>query len=723
MYKFYPKIFVQPPGCIAKILLTMKITTLLLIAAILQVSASSLAQKITLSEKNSPLSKVFNQIRQQSGYDFLINKSVLNNAKPVNLEVKGVELKDVLEQIFTDQSFEYEITNKIILVKVKEKSFFNQLISEIVAADIRGHVVDPEGNPLVGATITAGDKTTTTNVNGDFFLTGVADDAVIKIIFIGYVTKQLKANANMSRIVMEVNLSKLDEIKVIAYGTTTQRLSTGDISTIKAADIEKQPVNNILDALIGRIAGLQITQTSGIPGAAPSVIIRGNGNINNQISTDPLYILDGVPVSATQALSNTGALDNRAFNLLTSLNTTDIESVSVLKDADATAIFGSRGANGVIIITTKKGKPGKMITNVKASMGFQKVGHFIDLLNTDQYVALRTEAFKNDGLTPNLTVGNTNYAPDLLLWDRNNITDWQKEFIGRTAVSNDLSFSMTGGSETSKYFISGANHKEGSVMPGDSKFIRNSFTASINNTSVNKKFNLQITTDYSMSNLNLLPSDLVNSIYMAPYAPMYNADGSINWPNYPLANTLRKYALPTKNFAGNALISYEFIPGLKLKATGGTNTTTVNMSLEQPKGSFDPASGTLASLTKQTVENNNWIVEPQLEYNHTFNKHHINALVGATYQKTTSTSNTQTGTGFPDDGLISNIASATTINTQSSYTPYAYSAIFGRLTYDYKREFLANVTFRRDGSSRFGDDDKFGNFGAIGLGWNSIVLT
>jgi len=719
MYKFYNRNFVQPPGCTAKILLTMKITTLLLVTAILQVSASSFAQKITLSEKNASIKTVFNKIRSQCGYDFMVTKSALEAANPVTIEVKNGELKDVLEQIFKNQPLEYEITNRFVNIKIREKSFLTKVLDAVLAKNIGGKVVDQNGDPLQGATVAVVGyaNSTTTSQSGTFILQNVDENATIRISYMGYVTRDIKAGDDFTTIKLMINDSKLDEVKVIAYGTTTERLSTGNASTIKAADIEKQPVNNILDAMIGRIAGLQISQTSGIPGAAPNVIIRGGSNINTQISTDPLYILDGVPVSATQALSNTGALDNRAFNLLTSLNTTDIESVTVLKDADATAIYGSRGANGVIIITTKKGRPGKMVTTIKASVGFQKVGHFIDLLNTDQYVAMRTEAFKNDGLTPNLTVGNTNYAPDLLLWDRNNVTNWQKEFIGKTAVSNDLSFNMSGGTDNTKYFISGANHQEGTVMPGDSKFTRNSFTASINNTSVNKKFTLNVTTSYSMSNLNLLPTDLINSIYMAPYAPMYNADGSINWNNYPLAYTLRKYALPTKNFAGNALMSYEFIPGLKLKATGGTNTTNVNMSLEQPKGSFDPASGALASLSKQTVENNNWIVEPQLEYNHLFQKHHINALIGATYQKTTSTSTQQNGTGFSDDGLISNIAAASTITTSYGYTPYAYSAFFGRLSYDFKQEFLANFTFRRDGSSRFGDGDKFGNFGAVGLGW------
>lgn len=715
MYKFYNRYFVQPPGCMAKVLLTMKITILLLITAILQVSASSYAQKITLSEKNASINAVFNKISLQSGYDFLVNQTILNNAQPVTINVKNVELKEVLEQIFKNQALEYEMTDKFVKVKVKEESFLNKILNVILAKNINGKVVDQNGNPLAGATVSVVGSAnyTHTSESGFFILQNVNENATVRISYIGYVSRDLKASDDFSAVKLSVNDSKLDEVKIIAYGTTTQRLSTGSVGTISAEDIEKQPVNNILDALVGRIAGLQVTPTSGIAGAAPKVTIRGQSSITT--GTDPLYILDGVPITASQSLSYAGGLDNFSLNLLMTLNTTDIESVSVLKDADATAIYGSRGANGVILITTKKGKATKLTTNLKLSTGFEQVPSFIHMLNADQYTAMRKEAFANDNITPTLT-----NAPDLLSWDKSQVHDWQKEFIGKTGTNDDLELSVSGGSENTKYFISTGYHKEGTVMPGDSKMERKSFLLTLSNTSDDKKFNLESHISYSGTTLNSLPTDLVSKIGLAPYYPLYNADGTPNWSvtTFPLSYTLQKYAAPTTNFAANALMSYEFIPGLKLKLMGGLTKTTVNMSQEQPLLSLSPTSTAASStLINQNTENDNWIIEPQIAYDRNFGKNHLSALAGATFQSTKYTSLSLTGTNFPNDNLISNIAGAGTITTSNIFTPYTYNAVFGRVSYDFNQEYLANVTFRRDGSSRFGDGHKFGNFGAVGLGW------
>ncbi|MGF7080394.1 SusC/RagA family TonB-linked outer membrane protein [Mucilaginibacter sp. UYCu711] len=719
MYKKFTQFFCTPEGYIHKFLLIMKLTAVLIIATLLQVSAASFAQKITYVNSSASLKQIFIEIQKQTGYDILISGDALNTEPNQVVNFNRTPLKEVLDKSLQGLSLTYEIEGKTILIK--EKSFFSKILAAVSAKNVNGNVVDKEGNPLVGATVIVLGTTnsTSTSLSGSFSLTNVDEGATIRFSYIGYISRDIKASADLSVIKLEIGNSKLDEVKVIAYGTTTQRLSTGSQGSINAADIEKQPVNNILDALVGRIAGLQITQTSGISGAAPKVKIRGQTSI--LATTDPLYILDGVPVSSAQALTVSGALDNRSLNLLTSLNTTDIESVTVLKDADATAIYGSRGANGVILITTKRGKVGKMAINIRASTGIQRVGNRLNLLDVNQFLAMRKEAFANDvtygGSTTVPTVTN---APDLLLWDQANVHDWQKEFISKTAVSNDLGLSISGGNENTKYLISAGYHKEGTVMPGDSKFIRKSLAANISSSSENKKFNMEARTTYSETTINLLPTDLVQSIFLAPHYPIYNSDGSPNWTytTFPLSYTLQHYYAPTTNIGINGLMSYEFIHGLKLKLTGGFNTTTLKMSQEQPLGSFDPTSSSAtATLDKQTTDNKNWILEPQLEYSHTFNKHHITALLGSTFQETKYNSLLQKGTNFPNDNLISNIGSAGTITTSSQYTPYNYNAFFGRLSYDFNQEVLANVTFRRDGSSRFGPGNKFGNFGAVGLGW------
>ena len=700
----------------------MKITILLLITAILQVSARSYAQKITLSENNASINTIFNKISLQTGYDFLVNQTILNNAKPVTIKVKNVELKDVLEQIFKNQELEYELTDKIVKIKVKQPSFFSKILNVILAKNISGKVVDQNGNPLPGATVAVVGfaNSTTTLQSGFFYLQNVNENATIRISYIGYVTRDLKASDDLSVIKLSVNESKLDEIKVIGYGTTTDRLSTGSSSTLTAADIAKQPVNNIFDAMIGRIPGMQITPASGIQGAAPKFVIRGAASVganNTNVTNYPLFIIDGVPLPAASiSLSNGGGIDNAFLNLMLGINPADVESISVLKDADATAIYGAKGGNGVVLITTKRGKATGTKVNLNMYTGIQQVGHFVDMLDVHQYNAVRREAFKNDGITP--TRSN---APDLLVWDTTQVHDWQKEFIGRTASSYDVNFSVSGGSEKTHFYMSSAWHREGTVMPGDSKLDRRSFLGSVNHVSDNRKFTFNLQSGYSTTDLNLLPADLVGSIFLAPQNPLYNADGTPNWTSpasYPLANTLQKYQTPTKLFTGNVRLGYEIIPGLKVRANTGFNYGTIRQSIQKPLSSLNPLNNpTSGTLTMQSIDNGSWIFEPQAEYDRHIGKNHFNILAGGSWQHTYSNSIGYSGSNFANDALIGSIGSAGTVTVTSSEKPQAFASVFGRLSYDFDQEFLANFSARRDGSSRFGPNAKFANFGAVGLGW------
>ena len=704
----------------------MKITMLLLVTAILQVSATTYAQKITLAEKDASINKVFQEISLQSGYDFIVTKTILKNARPVNLNVKGVELASVLNQIFKDQPLEYEIENKLVFVKVKERSLFGKVVDAMMAKDALGRVFDQYGNPLPGATIRVlgTDLSTTTSAQGYFALPGVKEDATIRVSYIGYISQDIKVSADLYHIKLAVNESKLDEMKVIAYGTTTQRTTTSDVTVISAKDIAAQPVNNILDALAGRVAGLQITPTSGIVGAAPNVLVQGRSSLG-LANNVPLFLIDGVPASPTQSISNAGGIDGQKLNLLFGLNPQDVESISVLKDADATAIYGSRGANGVIIITTKRGKVNGIQANLNASTGFEKVAHFADYLDVHQYDAMRREAFKNDGITPSADPTAQGYAPDLFQeagYDTTKAHNWQKEFIGKTAVFQDLNFSLSGGSQTTHFYLNAGLHREGTVMPGDNVSNRKSFAFRADHVSPDKKFNLNVQANYSTTSINSLPVSTESDINFAPSYQLYNADGTPNWngdAGFPLANTLKKYSVPTQNFGGSANASYEFIPGLKAKINTGFNVSYLSMTLEEPAISKNPANSPVSSLALENDQNNNWIAEPQLEYIHNFGKHHLELLAGATYQKTDSKSLNITGNNFPNDALLGNIGSAdpSTILIQSNDIPYAYNAIFGRATYNYDQKYLVSLTFRRDGSSRFGPDKKFGNFGALGLGW------
>lgn len=357
MYKFYPKIFVQPDGCIAKILLTMKITTLLLITAILQVSANSFAQRITLSEKNAPLNKVFDQISQQTGYDFLFNKNILKIAHAVNLDVKDVDLKNVLEYICADQPLTFEITDNIVLVKVRERSLVDALLDAIKPSKtVHGIVKDSTGAPLPGATVSfinvsgARDGLSVrliSNTDGGFSQLLGPGRYRLEVSYVGYAlyAKEIVIDNND----LEINVllksaqTKLQEVAIVntGYQQFSLEQATGAYTVISKDQIEK-PASDIITRLIGTTAGLQTTPTTS---GGLNIEIRGKSNlVQGANSSPPLIVVDGFPVTSTIS-SVTGLVDPN-----------DVESITILKDAAAAAVWGAKATNGVIVITTKSGK-------------------------------------------------------------------------------------------------------------------------------------------------------------------------------------------------------------------------------------------------------------------------------------------------------------------------------------------------------------------------------
>ncbi len=441
MYNFYKEKLGSLPRCLSKILLIMKLTTLLLLLAIMQVSASSFAQRLSLSAKNAPLEKVFKEIRKQSGYDFVFTTATLNNSRRVSINVKNVGIEDVLKLVFDGQPLDYSINDKSVVVSKKERTVLEKLILIFQRIDIQGKIADEHGLPLSGATIhiVGTKKTYTSNTDGSFALTDVDEKATLEISYIGYATITVKAKGNLSNLVLLKSNSKLDEVQVIAYGTTTRRLNTGAVNNIKAEDIAKQPVSNPLAVLAGTVPGLIAAQSNGNAGASIKIQIRGLNSISQ--GSTPLFIVDGVPFSNSY-LGSMGGAANGGQTPFDNINPSDIESIDVLKDADATAIYGSRGANGVILITTKKGKAGKTKLDVSVYQGAGEASRKIDLMNTEQYITMRREAFKNDNVIPTALT-----APDLVSWDNSRYTDWQDYLIGGTSHNTNANTSLSGGAK------------------------------------------------------------------------------------------------------------------------------------------------------------------------------------------------------------------------------------------------------------------------------------
>jgi TonB-linked SusC/RagA family outer membrane protein len=530
----------------------------------------------------------------------------------------------------------------------------------------------------------------------------------------------------------------LDEVQVIAYGVTSQRLNTGNVSAVNAETISKQPVNNPLLALSGRVPGLQINQVNGFAGSGVSVQIQGQNSITQ--GNDPFYVIDGVPYFS-QLLPNLGNIlgTSRSSGLsvanngnpLSFINPQDIESISILKDADATAIYGSRAANGAILITTKKGKAGGTKVNVNLQSGVGKVPKFIKLLNTPEYVEMRNEALKNDGITsPSATDYDINGT-----WDKTRYTDWQKELIGGSAKYNDLQGSISGGNDNTQFLIGSGYHRETTVFPGDFNDTKGSLRFNLHNISNDKKFQVSLSASYLAENNKLPAVDLTQyAMISAPNAPsLYNSDGSINWApdasgnsswgfNQPAALQLYKYKVATNNLISNFLMSYQISNGLSIRSNFGYSRLEQNELAENPQAVVPPEYRSFIPRTASYGNNNlsTWIIEPQIQYRKTFGINNIDFLLGSTFQENNSNRKLINGTGYNSDLVMGNINAATSINVPDNSTIqslYKYNALFARINYNIDDKYILNFTARRDGSSRFGAENQFHNFGAIGTAW------
>lgn len=726
MYNFYKQLLWQPPRSIAKLLLIMKLTTLILITIILQVSATTRAQKITLSTSKAPLAQVFEQIRKQSGYDFLITTPMLNDARSVSISVRNVDLKDVLDQIFKDQPMQYTIDGMNVVVTPKdEPSLYERFKKYLAEITVRGRVVDESGQPLIGATVVikGTKRAAVTDQYGLFEFKDVDESAFLQISFIGYASQELKVTTNMGDIQLKMASSQLEEVITKGYYATSKRLNTGNVGSVKGEDIAKQPVTDPVGAMMGRVAGVQIIQASGVPGRQFQVQIRGTNSIAN--GNAPLYVVDGVPINSVPLSSNSLVGTGGNPSVLNDLDVNSIEKIEVLKDADATSIYGSRGANGVVVITTKKGKAGDTEVGFNFYTGVSKITRRLEFLNTEAYLAMREKAFENDGLTPGEYDYDLNGA-----WDRNRYTDWQDLVIGNTAHTIDLQSFISGGNSHTQFRLGTGYHRETTIFAGENSAQKITAQASLNHVSENQKFRLSMNSSYS-SNLNKLPGDnLLNAMYLPPNAPsVYDSNGNLNWQNStwdnPFSGLLKRSKEITGNLLSSASASYEFIPGLKLSGNFGFNRQQLEQHLTEPFAAFNPVfTPTIESQAIRRRHNfgtnvqSNWIIEPQVSYSTNLWKGKLDVLAGGTFQERKGNAMGIFTLGYANDYLINNLVAAGIKDVYlDQQTQYRYNAIYGRVGYTLMDKYILNLTARRDGSSRFGPGRQFGNFGAVGVAW------
>jgi len=706
----------------------MKLTTFLILFSLIQVSAATFGQQVTIHERSATLKSVLKQISEQSGYGIIYDANAIADQQKIQIAVDRVPVAQAMNSALNGLSLAFEINGNVITIrKAPESSLLDRLKAAFAAIDVTGQVVDENGKPIPGVTVKTKDskRGTTTAADGRFLLKHVDENAILVLSFIGYQLLEVPVKPDLGILKLAVSTSGLDEVQVIAYGKTTPRMSTGNISTVSAKDIDKSPVSNILQAIQGRIPGLQVATTTGFNNGGVKFRVQGQNSMTR--GNNPYIVVDGVPYP--EMLQN-NLVDGLTLgsSSLNYLNTNDIESVTVLKDADATAIYGSRAANGAILITTKKGRSGEVQVDVSAQQGISKAARSLDLMNTSQYLQMRAEALKNDGAVVKPSDYDING-----FWDTTRSTNWQKELIGQTASFTNLNTTISGGANNVTYLVGASFNRQTTILPGDFDDKRTGVHFNIGSSSANQRFKMQFNGSF-LNDINRLPgADLTaTALKLAPDAPaLYNTDGTLNWAqnsdgistwSNPLASLLNAMKDHTQSLLGNALLSYELTKGLQLKTTLGYNSLVSDqvsigpLEAAPPESRADMGGATAAYMNNRAVS---WIIEPQLTYQDHYTFGNVNYLLGATIQQRNSSSRSFYGQGYPTSASLWDSNMATTLTNLDRTLPelYKYAALFANINYDYQGKYLLNLTARRDGSSHFGANNKYHTFGAAGLGW------
>jgi len=587
---------------------------------------------------------------------------------------------------------------------------------------VSGQVTDGQ-LPISGANVII--KNTKTGVVSDFdgryTITAKPTDS-LQISYLGYTTLTIPIqNRSTINIILQEDATALGEVQINAgYYTTTRRESTGNIARVTAEDIELQPVVNPLQALQGMMAGVEITSGGANPGAASTIRIRGINSLRTE-GNYPLYIIDGVPISA-EPIETNSILGNSGLDPLNNLDPSNIKSIEILKDADATAIYGSRAANGVVLITTKIGAQEGTGLEIRTYTGLASVPKKMDLLRTSEYLAIRKKAFQKDGVEP--TKRN---AYDLLLWDQERYTDWQEYAFGGNAELTNANLTFSGGNDNTSFRFGGSFFSQGTVYPGNYQYRKITGNISLNHFSKDRKFRItaslnygidtnKITGDLKLSTINLLP----------PNAPaLLNPNGTLNWSEWAeagLANPLEGYFnrndIGTNNLITSTSVFYEMLPGLEIRSGFGYTRFDSNELWRLPARSYNPIGNPVNRSAHLSSVRKSWIIEPQLSYNANIGKMEVNSILGATIQENNSSRQSLQGSNYASEALIGNLAAAEDIiNAKSSNIQYKYAAAFARIGMNWEKKYYVNLTGRRDGSSRFGPNNRFANFGAIGTAW------
>ncbi|MEO5888858.1 MAG: TonB-dependent receptor [Ferruginibacter sp.] len=696
----------------------MKFTAFFLLVICLNASANGYGQQITINKQRAPIDKIFREIRKQTGYTFAYTKSLLQKAGTVTINVTNASIDAVLDSCFRNQPLDYKIVNRTIVVinrtnVVTEKAPDNEVVPPV---EISGTLTNDKGEPLAGVSVSIAGKKggVSTDEKGSFTIT-VADNAILNFSYVGYktVTVAVKGKSNL-RITLVPDVSSLNDVVVIGYGSQKKKDFTGSVASVDLNEQEKTPVLGTEQLLQGRVSGVQVSQNQSQPGAVFSIRIRGTNSIN--ASSSPLFVIDGY------AGASVG-----------DINPSDVLSIDVLKDASATAIYGSRGANGVVIITTKRGGAAGGKIKIDAYTGIQQVGEKYKLMDAKQYgTYLNTLQTELNGLN------NVNDPLPYTQAELNGFgkgTDWQDAILRNAQISN-YSLGINGGDADTKTYLS-FNYfdQKGIIIASDYKrgIIRYNLDQNIG-----KKVKIGASTQiaYSYQNMTTVntsggadqPSVLWDAIRFNPILPVKNAAGEYTYVNGPsgLVSPLSNPVAYLENAKGgnynlstfaNLFASYEIMKGLSFKSSFGVNYASGGSESFVPSYLF--ASAGVGKASQSSGRNYNYLSENVLTYNKTINSNHvINVVAGFTYQHWYNKYFFAGANNLSTDILgVDNLAVGQPLIPSSGFSENSLASYFARANYQLMDKYLFTFTMRADGSSRFGTNDKWGYFPSGAIAW------
>lgn len=584
---------------------------------------------------------------------------------------------------------------------------------------ISGMIKDTDGLALIGASVLEKGTSngTVTDLDGSFTLSVSGNDATIEVSYTGFASKEIPVNGQrVFDIVLEPSSETLNEVIVIGYGTSSKRNLTDNVVKLSSEDIADVPISNFQGTMAGKAAGVRITQINGKVDAGISVQVRGTASVS--AGTEPLYVLDGMPL-INQDESNNGA----PMNPLLSLSPSEIESIDILKDASSAAIYGARGANGVVLITTKRGKAGKPQISLNVARGVSAPTNLVEWLNAEEYIELFTEAAEYQSWGPDYIVG--------LFDDLSNGTDWRNGEVDtdwndvafRDGAQTDVDFSVSGGDAKTTYYFGGAyNDTKGIILGND----LNRFSGRVNvKHNFSSKFSAGLNLGMSKTIVDRVANDNafvtpLQAIAQAPISPARLEDGTpfsgTLYPNFLLEHDYANYQTVLRRVTGKAFGQFNILPSLRFNSDFGYDLSY--QTEDQFRGSLTPFQSTNGEAYASNTTSENYIFSNYF----TFDKylgdiHNVNLVAGMEYNQSDRNFSSVTGTEFPSDDFQTINSAAEITAGRGSITGYTFLSYFARASYTLNDRYFFKASIRRDGSSRFGSNNRFGTFPAVSAGW------